>query len=79
MGSTQRFVLHRRRRQAEGPKWVPVGSSNFRSSWVRPMWGQDWVKVKAKVSEGELHLKRRGLTERARELGANFTLLSVPR
>ena len=58
VGSTRTFVLHRRRRKAEGPKWVPVGSTNFRSSWVRQMWGQDRVKVSVKVSEGDEKVRR---------------------
>jgi hypothetical protein len=45
------------------------------------------MKVSVMVSEGELRvrekvsriLKRRGRGERARELGADFTLLVVPR
>ena len=48
------------------------------------------MRVRVKVSEGEsrvswgemegeLNLKRRGLGERARGLGADFTLLFLPR
>ena len=29
--------------------------------------------------EGEMHLKQRGLGERARELGADFSCLELPR
>ena len=58
LGSTQPFILHWRRRKAERPKWIPVGSTNFRSSWVWQMWGQDRVKVSVKVSEGDEKVRR---------------------